>query len=237
MNKKSLNPNIHLSEGNIKSKNTENVVFLTWSLRSRIHCPYATEECKKRCFAKKNETFASVRASRDKNFEETRKDTFVKDMIDHLEYQLTRKKMQGKKIFVRIHTSGDFYSLDYFYKWAEIASHFKNNNKILFQAYTKSIIYVYEWIKGDFADYEIHDGEVEEALEELNIHLVYSIWHDTEQIDIDLAENLGLQTFTALPKTEIEEAVNNGSFLCNGDCGHCKECYTGKSKSIVIPYH
>ena len=38
-------------------------------------------------------------------------------------------------------------------------------------------------------------------------------------------------------KEEIEEAVKNGAFLCNGDCGNCKECYTGNSKQIVIPYH
>lgn len=235
--KKILNPNIHLSEGNIKSKCTEDVVFLTWSLPSRKTCPYSTPECRKRCFAKKNETFEGVKSSRNRNYEETLKPTFVKDMIDILEYQLTRKKMKGKKIFVRIHTSGDFYSLDYFYKWAEIAKHFRGNDKILFQAYTKSIIYVYEWIKGDFEDYEVCDSDVEIAFEELNIHLVYSIWHDTNQGEVDLAECLGMQTFTALPKTEIEEAVNNGSFLCNGDCGHCKECYTGTSESIVIPYH
>jgi hypothetical protein len=175
--------------------------------------------------------------SRQRNFEETKKDTFVQDMIDHLEYQLSRKKMQDKKVFVRIHTSGDFYNLDYFYKWTKIAKHFEGNDKILFQAYTKSIIYLYEWIKGDFQDYEVCDGEVEDALEELNIHIVYSIWHDTEQCDIDLAEAIGLQTFTALPKDEIEIAVEGGAFECKSDCGHCKECYTGESKSIVIPYH
>lgn len=237
MKKSELNPNIHLSEGNIKSKSTDDIIFLTWSLPCRVTCPYATELCKKKCFAKKNETFQGVRDSRQKNLEETKKDTFVKDMINHLEYHLNRPKTNGKRIFVRIHTSGDFYNEEYFEKWYQIARHFKGNEKILFQAYTKSIIYVYEWIKGDFQDYEICDSEVEDALEELNIHLVYSIWHDTEQSDIDLAENIGLQTFTALPKQEIESAVEDGAFLCNGDCGNCRECYTGKSLQVVIPYH
>lgn len=237
MKKKDLNPNIHLSEGNIKSKNTEDVMFLTWSLPSRKTCPYATEMCKKRCFAKKNETFKGVRLSREKNFEETKKDTFVQDMINHLEYHLSRPKAKNKKIFVRIHTSGDFYSFEYFDKWYNIARYFNDNNKILFQAYTKSIDYVYSWIKGDLADYEVTDSEVFYALEELNIHLVYSIWEDTELCDIDLAENLGLQTFTASHKNVIDEKVDNGYFLCNSDCGNCKECYTGDSLKIVIPYH
>ena len=69
--KNELNNCIHLSEGNIKSKNTDNIMFLTWSLPSGATCPYATDMCKKRCFAKKNESFKNVRDSRERNLEET----------------------------------------------------------------------------------------------------------------------------------------------------------------------
>ena len=137
--KKDLNRNIHLSEGNIKSKGTDEVIFLTWSLPSRSTCPYATTECKKRCFAKKNESFKNVRDSRGRNLAETYKDTFVEDMIKHFEYHLQRPKAQNKLIIVRIHTSGDFYNKEYFNKWVNISNHFKDNDKILFQAYTKSM--------------------------------------------------------------------------------------------------
>lgn len=239
MKKSELNQSIHLSEGNIKSKNTDDVMFLTWSLPCKITCPYSTEMCRKRCFAQKNQYFKSVLNSRMRNLEETKKETFVKDMIDWFEYQLSRKKMEGKKIFVRIHTSGDFYSYKYFEKWYKIASHFKGNNKILFQAYTKSIEYVWKFIVGDENEDDISDIEIEYALEELNIHLVYSIWKDTDEIDIEMAKDvIGLQTFTALPKAEIENRTeDNKAFVCKGDCGNCKQCYTGKLKEIVIPYH
>ena len=60
LKKSELNQNIHLSEGNLASKGNEEVMFLTWSLPSRSTCPYATEMCKKRCFAKKNEKFVFV---------------------------------------------------------------------------------------------------------------------------------------------------------------------------------
>lgn len=216
-----LNQNIHLSEGNIKSKGTNDIMFLTWSLPSRETCPYSTSECRKRCFAKKNETFKSVRESRGKNLAETYKNTFVADMIKHFEYHLQRPKSQNKLVIVRIHTSGDFYSLDYFKKWVEIANRFKNNSRILFQAYTKSMPILKEY--RDISD--------------INIHFVWSIWHDTPQEYTESALDYGLQTFTALPKAEIEVAVTNGAFICNGDCGVCKECYIGKSKQIVIPYH
>ncbi|HFD2052227.1 TPA: hypothetical protein ACF2DE_002958 [Clostridium perfringens] len=236
MKKSELNSNIHLSEGNIKSQETEDILFLTWSLPSRKTCPYATDECKKRCFAKKNETFKNVRESRERNLNETKKDTFVKDMINHLEYHLSRPKAKNKNIFVRIHTSGDFYCYDYFKKWVEISSYFKDNAKILFQAYTKSVIYIDDYIKSKF-DYLPSRMEVEKILNSINIHIVYSIWHDTSKKDVSIAMKLGLQTFTALPKDKIPIAVEKGDFLCNGNCGNCKECYTGKSLKIVIPYH
>lgn len=243
MKKSELNQNIHLSEGNIKSKCDDNTTFLTWSLPSRKCCPYATEMCKKKCFAKKNETFKGVRDSRERNLEETKKDSFVNDMIDHLKYHLERPKNNGKQIIVRIHTSGDFYNLEYFEKWVRIAKHFKGNSQILFQAYTKSIKYVWEWIVGELNEEFMTEQDVQDGWDEINIHLVYSIWCDTSQEDIVIAtewlntSETTMQTFTALPKNEIDNAVMSGSFLCNGDCGNCKECYTGTSKQIVIPYH
>lgn len=225
MKKSELNANIHLSEGNIKSKNTDDVTFLTWSLPCKITCPYSTEMCRKRCFAQKNQYFKNVLNSRMRNYEETKKNTFVQDVINHLEYHLSRKKMEDKKVFIRIHTSGDFYNLHYFKKWIEITKHFKGNDKILFQAYTKSMPIIKEWLSGG------------SNINNINIHFVWSIWNDTLEKYTRMAKYLGLQTFKALPKDKIVETVKKGVFECKGDCGNCKQCYTGKVKEIVIPYH
>ena len=80
---------------------------------------------------KKNESFKNVRDSRGRNLAETHKNTFVADMIKHFEYQLQRPKAQNKLIICRIHTSGDFYSKDYFAKWVEISNYFKDNKNIM----------------------------------------------------------------------------------------------------------
>ena len=237
--KSELNQSIHLSEGNLASKGNEEIMFLTWSLPSRITCPYATETCKKRCFAKKNETFKAVRDSRHRNLTETYKDTFVEDMIKHFEYHLQRPKAQDKLIIVRIHTSGDFYNTEYFNKWVNISNYFKGNDKILFQAYTKSmpiLIDRFEYIssmsgmdKEEYADY---------LKETVNIHFVWSVWHDTPVEYTEFAKLLELQTFTALPKNEIEDVIKNGSFVCKDlDCASCRECYLDNHKEIVISYH
>ena len=225
--KSELNQNIHLSEGNLASKGNEEIMFLTWSLPSRSTCPYATEMCKKRCFAKKNESFKNVRNSRGGNLAETYKNTFVVDMIKHFEYQLQRPKTQNKLIICRIHTSGDFYSKEYFTKWVEISDYFKGNKNIMFQAYTKSMPILKQYIE-----------ENEKGLNDINIHLVWSIWNDTPKEYTKYAKHLGMQTFTALPKDEIETAIKNGAFGCKDlDCASCRECYSNNYKEIVIPYH
>ena len=221
--KSELNQNIHLSEGNLASKGNEEIMFLTWSLPSRSTCPYATVMCKKRCFAKKTESFKSVRDSRGRNLAETHKNTFVADMIKHFEYQLQRPKAQNKLIICRIHTSGDFYSKEYFTKWVEISNYFKDNKNIMFQAYTKSMPILRQYIE-----------ENEIGLNDINIHFVWSIWNDTPKEYTEYAKYLGMQTFTALPKDEIEIAVKNGAFGCKDlDCGSCRECYSNIYKEIV----
>lgn len=86
--------------------------------------------CKKRYFTKKNETFSGFKLSRERNLEETKKESFVKDMINHLEYHLSRPKAKDKRMFVRIHTIGDFYNLDDFIKWVYISEHLEENDRI-----------------------------------------------------------------------------------------------------------
>lgn len=81
--------------------------------------------------------------------------------------------------------------------------------------------------------YEYSDKEI---IEDINIHFVWSIWNDTIKEYTKKALELGLQTFTALPKQEIKEREGK-VFICEGDCGNCKQCYTGKAKEIAIPIH
>lgn len=213
--------NMHFGEGNLRSVANSTYGYLTWSLPSRSTCPYATEMCKAKCFAKKNETFESVRRSRNNNLEESKKDAFVPNVIELIEKYLAKKKCQGKLIIVRIHTSGDFYSREYLLKWVAIANYFKGRSEIMFQSYTKSV----KFLKGL-------------DLKDINIHFVYSIWKDTNKDDIALARQLELPTFTALSRKEVEEARERGIYVCpKSSDGLCKECYKCNHKEIVVSYH
>lgn len=212
---------MHFGEGNLRSVPNDTYGYLTWSLPSRTTCPFATDTCKAKCFAKKNESFASVLRSRQNNLEESKKVEFVPNVIELIELYLAKKKNMGKLTIVRIHVSGDFYSREYLDKWVAIANHFKGREEIMFQSYTKSVQFL--------------DGL---DLQNVNIHFVYSIWEDTDQKDIELAKTLGLPTFTALSRPQVEEARKQGIFVCpKTSDGSCKECYKCNHKQIVTSYH
>lgn len=132
-------------------------------------------------------------------------------MIEHIKYHLDRKKTADKIIYFRIHQTGDFYNKEYFKKWTEIAEYFKDNSKIKFQAYTKSLDYI-------------------ENLNS-NIRLIYSLMPDTKEPQIQKAKDLGLNIYNTVEMKidEFEEyKLNNpNNHYCNGECQTCLSCYEG----------
>ncbi|NME67224.1 GP88 family protein [Flammeovirga aprica] len=93
-----------------------------------------------RCFAASIESLRkNVRTSRNNNFLQLvklSKDQMVEKITEDVIGDLRRRE----KLF-RIHASGDFFNRNYFQAWIEIA---RQNQDILFYAYTKSINY---WIE------------------------------------------------------------------------------------------
>ena len=118
---------IKLSEENKKLVPNKDTKFLIFNLPSKITCPFATELCRKFCYAVKSETaYPTVLPSRQKHFEESKQADFVERVVFTIESYLMRPSYKNaKKIVVRIHESGDFYNQMYVNKWFEIAEHFK----------------------------------------------------------------------------------------------------------------
>ena len=217
MKKSKLNQNIKISDGNIKLQENDKDAFIIFNLIATKTCPYATNECKKICHERfSQEINKKVMTARVNNFEESKKETFVKDMIDCIEYQLNRKKYNNKHIYFRIHSAGDFYSKEYFNKWIEITKYFKDNDRIDFQAYTKSLPFL--------------EGE---DLKDINIKLVFSVMVDTPEEQTKKAKDMELQCFIPVRNAEDKEG-----FKCSGKCLKCKACYTQNNiKDIYISYH
>jgi len=128
---------MNLLTQNKKLKNTSlinKVRVLNFSLpayktqNNKVVCPFA-KDCVKYCYAQKgNYRFPSVKKGLNKRYELSKKDEFVTIMNANI--------LLERPTHVRIHDSGDFYSIAYLNKWIEIAN---ANKDVIFYAYTKSI--------------------------------------------------------------------------------------------------
>jgi len=91
-------------------------------------CPFA-KDCIKYCYAKKgNYKYPSVIKGLNKRYDLSKTDNFVPMMNATI--------ILERPTHVRIHDSGDFYSIEYLLKWVDIAN---TNKEVIFYAYTKSI--------------------------------------------------------------------------------------------------
>lgn len=223
---KSLSANskfIKLSESNKKLVPNKDTKFLIFNLPSKITCPYATEHCKKFCYAVKAETaYPTCLPSRMKHFEESKQGDFVDRMIYTINAYLSKPSYQtAKKVVVRIHESGDFYNFMYMGKWYKIAERFKADKRVVFMAYTKSVAYVNTL------------AEIGHNIPK-NMVIRFSIWDDTEPNQIYLANKYNLPTYSAVDKFTADIKSQNRC-LCR-DCAKCGKCWN-KTKSILCEIH
>ena len=112
--------------------------IVTFSLPAVVTCPGA-DKCLigGYCHAG-NFNYNSVKNKYVQNFKASESDSFVDMICDELKNKWTYSA------YVRIHPTGDFYNMNYFKKWVEIA---RRNPDIGFYAYTKSINIVAEYVK------------------------------------------------------------------------------------------
>ena len=95
----------------------------------KVTCPFA-KDCVKYCYAQKGNyiRFPKIGELMEQKYEISKQDNFNSLMNEEI-----RKK---KAKYIRIHDSGDFYSIKYLLKWVDIAN---ANKEVIFYAYTKSI--------------------------------------------------------------------------------------------------
>jgi hypothetical protein len=122
----------YLTNTNSKIKKTaklNGVRLYEFNLPAVSSCPFA-DTCKAICYADKGTfKYPNVQAKYNANYELTKKPELF---IESIQSELIKKRVE----FVRIHSSGDFYSLNYLRSWLTIA---KNNPNIIFYGYTKSV--------------------------------------------------------------------------------------------------
>lgn len=225
---KELEQKAKFSSGNHKLVPNEQTSFLIWNLPYKITCPFATDLCKKICYAKKAEDlYPDCNPSRNRNWDFSRTADFVQWAIEYIEQKNKSVQKKGKKLVVRIHESGDFYNAEYFYKWMEVCRHFEQTENITFIAYTKSMPYVVKYL----AEF----GALPSRLA-----LRFSVMKDTNPLFVHLAEKYNLPIYTADDEKVINEQTYPNYDVCRcSDCATCGHCWSKEDKyhKIVCAIH
>jgi len=114
-------------ENNAKIFNFSIPAYKTKS--GKITCPFA-KECVKYCYAQKGNytRFPKIAELMEQKYKISKTDNFITLMNEEI--------IKKKATHIRIHDSGDFYSIAYLQKWLTIAN---DNKEVIFYAYTKSI--------------------------------------------------------------------------------------------------
>ena len=152
---------LSLPNKKLKASMRDDEFILSFGLPAGLSCPYAGE-CKKICYAKHgNYLYKEPVNKRANNYAVACSPKFVELMNAEL-----KTWSYVKKLLIRIHDSGDFFSPAYLDKWIEIA---RANPSVTFYAYTKSVAMVksrdipdnmiigYSW--GGLQDYLIEPGD------------------------------------------------------------------------------
>lgn len=194
---------IKVSRRNKKLVPNKDTAFIIWNLPAKMTCPYATEHCKKACYAVKAETaYPTVKPSRQRNFEISRQADFVVRMTFTILSIASRTKK--KHIIVRIHESGDFYNRVYANAWLQIMQNCMIDSRIRFIAYTKSFVY--------FDGVELPK----------NFSLRASVWDDTPEWQLEIIKRNHWNIYTAVEKFQVGD--NFTRCRCK-DCATCQKCW------------
>jgi len=169
--------------------------------------------CARHCYARRgNFLYSGIRASHARRLGETQ------DLATWIDRMSAEVYLAGANGFpaVRVHSSGDLYSPDYFRAWLEVASNVPN-------------VPIFGFTKAWRADWE---GVLVEALDVPSFHLRLSA--DPSTIDPRL---LGL----GLPCAYVDGAPGSGVPNCLKQtsgikCRDCRECWESSGDVTFLPH-
>lgn len=117
----------------------EKIRYAQWNTRAIKDCPFRSAGCEVVCYATKgNHVFPSVKQSREKSFEQTKRHDFTDAMVYTIHTEKQSKRYADAEMRIRIHESGDFYSVQYLRKWVYVWNKFHSGDGVAFTLYTKS---------------------------------------------------------------------------------------------------
>ena len=207
--------------------------YAQYNTRAILDCPFRSKGCERICYATKgNHTKPSVKGSRIHSAEESHREDFTEAIVYTVRVEKQSKRYKDAIMLIRIHESGDFYSLQYLRKWVWAWNELEHDDGVQFVFYTKSFPFFLM-----LTDEE--KGIINRMLSSGKLAINWSI-DDTTSQEQKLAYLKCVATF---PKantyicTEHVEDVEHDNVCDCADCAKCGTCNKGTGKKTVVKIH
>jgi hypothetical protein len=132
-----------VQNGKMRKSSLNGMTVVNWTIPAFMSssgfktCPNAGL-CAAGCYARSGTyAFGNVKSAHEAKLELTKQVDFSTTMIAEINKWLKKRAVTHLK--VRIHDAGDFYSLEYLEKWVNVMTHFLNDSRVSFYAYTKQV--------------------------------------------------------------------------------------------------
>lgn len=210
----------------------ERIRYAQWNTRAVKDCPFRSAGCEAVCYATKgNHVFPSVKQSREKSFEQTRRADFADAMVYTIGVEKQSKRYADAEMRIRIHESGDFYSLQYLRNWVWVWKNFSDRRLgVAFTLYTKSFPF---FLMLTLDELKVIRDAMEEGI--LAINLSVDDTTTPEQWRAMFA------VLALLPKANvyrITEQFTEDDDQCDcADCAKCGACNKAKGGHKVVKLH
>lgn len=219
--------------GNGKLLDTPEISYAQYNTRALLDCPFASDGCRIVCYATKgNHMFPSVIESREKSYMETKRDDFSLSIIYTIDTEKESKRYKDKTMMIRLHESGDFYSIQYLRKWLPIWEHMEKRGGVECTFYTKCFAF---FLKLPDSEKKIINRLLEKGI----IHINWSL-DDTTTTE-QRKRYLELRKYYPKANTYIAtEHVNNvkHDHICDcADCAKCKTCNKSTGDITAVAIH
>lgn len=211
----------------------ERIRYAQFNTRAILDCPFRSAGCESVCYATKgNHQFPSVKDSRSRSYDESKRIDFPERMEHTIRYHMDTKRYRNSIMLIRIHESGDFYSLQYLKKWVRIWERFKNDDFIRFVFYTKS-----------FRFFLMLDEKEKDTIRRMmkSGHIAINLSLDDTTTKAQRIAYLQMITEYPLANTyyctEKVDDVEHDNVCDCADCAKCGTCNKGTGKKTVVKIH
>lgn len=211
-------------------KTGEKFRYAQFNTRAILDCPFRSKGCETICYATKgNHQFPSVKNSRLKSFVESTQNDFPERMTYTIRYHLNTKRYKGNIMIIRIHESGDFYSVKYLRKWVQIWKNLEGE-PVIFVFYTKSFPF-FLWLTEEEKDI------IRNMMKAGKLAINLSIDDTTKKVQM-LAYLEMIKQFPLANTYRVTETAAEDDDKCDcANCAKCGACNKAQGKEKVVEIH